>query len=287
MNNIKKFQMKALAILLVAIMIFTYGFFNTPVNATMSSPENNTEMENIFSSEELNFIENDSNLTKEGIADTVSLLDECGIEINDAEIYNDDIKLDVSILDANNTLIISSANDKMIEMEVFEGNKHDVIKIDDANNVYLDGEMIEVTEEKCVDSDEVVVNAQARYGSCPYGNANDYTYYAKNTTKNVKLAKLIARCTVAAIAIAVGVLVPGAVAAITSGAAAAIASESVLSDGDVLKIKASVYYHKTKKKFMITSSIGCQKEISSFYGTDANHRLYKKTIWLYNHVNGA
>ena len=91
MNNIKKFQMKALAILLVAIMIFTYGFFNTPVNATMSSPENNTEMENIFSSEELNFIENDSNLTKEGIADTVSLLDECGIEINDAEIYNDDM----------------------------------------------------------------------------------------------------------------------------------------------------------------------------------------------------
>lgn len=139
--------------------------------------------------------------------------------------------------------------------------------------------MIEVTEEKCVDSDEVVVNAQARYESCPYGNANDYTYYAKNTTKNVKLAKLIARCTVAAIAVAVGVLVPGAVAA--------IASESVLSDGDVLKIKASVYYHKTKKKFMITSSIGCQKEISSFCGTDANHRLYKKTIWLYNHVNGA
>lgn len=101
-------------------------------------------------------------------------------------------------------------------------------------------------------------------------------YDAKQMTKNVKLAKQIARCTVAAIAIAVGVLVPGAVAGIASGAASAIASESVLSDGDVLKIIAKVYYHKTKKKFMVTNSIGCQKEVSSFYGKNTNHRLYKK-----------
>lgn len=55
----------------------------------------------------------------------------------------------------------------------------------------------------------------------------------------------------------------------------------------VFAILMYLAYHKTKKKFMITSSIGYQKEISSFYGVDANHRLYKKTLWLYNHVNGS
>ena len=53
-------------------------------------------------------------------------------------------------------------------MEVFEGDKHNIIELDDANNLYVDGEKIEVTEEEIVDIDEISANAQARYGSCPY-----------------------------------------------------------------------------------------------------------------------
>ena len=284
MNITKKAYLKSIAILLTIIMVFTFGLFYTPVNAATKS---NTDLNRFSTNDELSALEQSDTLTDDGLHDALRFLDTCGIDINNIELNKNKLTLDVEVGDISNSIIINSANNELIKMEVFEGDKHNVIELDDANNLYVDGEKIEVTEEEIVDIDEISANAQARYGSCPYGKAADYTYYAKQTTKNVKLAKLIAKCTVATIAIAVGVLVPGAAAGITSGVASFIASEAVLSDGDVLKIKASVYYHKSKKKFMVTNSIGCQKEICSFYGKNPKHRLYKKTLWLYNHVNGA
>ena len=284
MNITKKAYLKSIAILLTIIMVFTFGLFYTPVNAATKS---NTDLNRFLTNDELSALEQSDTLTDDGLHDALRFLDTCGIDINNIELNKNKLTLDVEVGDISNSIIIKSANNELIKMEVFEGDKHNVIELDDANNLYVDGEKIEVTEEEIVDIDEISANAQARYGSCPYGKAADYTYYAKQTTKNVKLAKLIAKCTVATIAIAVGVLVPGAAAGITSGVASFIASEAVLSDGDVLKIKASVYYHKSKKKFMVTNSIGCQKEICSFYGKNPKHRLYKKTLWLYNHVNGA
>ena len=284
MNITKKAYLKSIAILLTIIMVFTFGLFYTPVNAATKS---NTDLNRFLTNDELSALEQSDTLTDDGLHDALRFLDTCGIDINNIELNKNKLTLDVEVGDISNSIIINSANNELIKMEVFEGDKHNVIELDDANNLYVDGEKIEVTEEEIVDIDEKSANAQARYGSCPYGKAADYTYYAKQTTKNVKLAKLIAKCTVATIAIAVGVLVPGAAAGITSGVASFIASEAVLSDGDVLKIKASVYYHKSKKKFMVTNSIGCQKEICSFYGKNPKHRLYKKTLWLYNHVNGA
>ena len=284
MNITKKAYLKSIAILLTIIMVFTFGLFYTPVNAATKSY---TDLNIFLTFDELSALEQSDTLTDDGLHDALRFLDTCGIDINNIELNKNKLTLDVEVGDISNSIIINSANNELIKMEVFEGDKHNVIELDDANNLYVDGEKIEVTEEEIVDIDEISANAQARYGSCPYGKAADYTYYAKQTTKNVKLAKLIAKCTVATIAIAVGVLVPGAAAGITSGVASFIASEAVLSDGDVLKIKASVYYHKSKKKFMVTNSIGCQKEICSFYGKNPKHRLYKKTLWLYNHVNGA
>ena len=284
MNITKKAYLKSIAILLTIIMVFTFGLFYTPVNAATKS---NTDLNRFLTNDELSALEQSDTLTDDGLHDALRFLDTCGIDINNIELNKNKLTLDVEVGDISNSIIINSANNELIKMEVFEGDKHNVIELDDANNLYVDGEKIEVTEEEIVDIDEISANAQARYGSCPYGKAADYTYYAKQTTKNVKLAKLIAKCTVATIAIAVGVLVPGAAAGITSGVASFIASEAVLSDGDVLIIKASVYYHKSKKKFMVTNSIGCQKEICSFYGKNPKHRLYKKTLWLYNHVNGA
>lgn len=284
MNITKKAYLKSIAILLTIIMVFSFGLFYTPVNAATKS---NTDLNRFLTNDELSALEQSDTLTDDGLHDALRFLDTCGIDINNIELNKNKLTLDVEVGDISNSIIINSANNELIKMEVFEGDKHNVIELDDANNLYVDGEKIEVTEEEIVDIDEISANAQARYGSCPYGKAADYTYYAKQTTKNVKLAKLIAKCTVATIAIAVGVLVPGAAAGITSGVASFIASEAVLSDGDVLKIKASVYYHKSKKKFMVTNSIGCQKEICSFYGKNPKHRLYKKTLWLYNHVNGA
>lgn len=284
MNITKKAYLKSIAILLTIIMVFTFGLFYTPVNAATKS---NTDLNRFLTNDELSALEQSDTLTDDGLHDALRFLDTCGIDINNIELNKNKLTLDVEVGDISNSIIINSANNELIKMEVFEGDKHNVIELDDANNLYVDGEKIEVTEEEIVNIDEISANAQARYGSCPYGKAADYTYYAKQTTKNVKLAKLIAKCTVATIAIAVGVLVPGAAAGITSGVASFIASEAVLSDGDVLKIKASVYYHKSKKKFMVTNSIGCQKEICSFYGKNPKHRLYKKTLWLYNHVNGA
>ena len=284
MNITKKAYLKSIAILLTIIMVFTFGLFYTPVNAATKS---NTDLNRFLTNDELSALEQSDTLTDDGLHDALRFLDTCGIDINNIELNKNKLTLDVEVGDISNSIIINSANNELIKMEVFEGDKHNVIELDDANNLYVDGEKIEVTEEEIVYIDEISANAQARYGSCPYGKAADYTYYAKQTTKNVKLAKLIAKCTVATIAIAVGVLVHGAAAGITSGVASFIASEAVLSDGDVLKIKASVYYHKSKKKFMVTNSIGCQKEICSFYGKNPKHRLYKKTLWLYNHVNGA
>lgn len=264
-------------------MVFTFGLFYTPVNAATKS---NTDLNRFLTNDELSALEQSDTLTDDGLHDALRFLDTCGIDINNIELNKNKLTLDVEVGDISNSIIINSANNELIKMEVFEGDKHNVIELDDANNLYVDGEKIEVTEEEIVDIDEISANAQARYGSCPYGKAADYTYYAKTTTKNIKLANKIASLTATTLGGVLGYAL-GIGGVIAGGIASDILKDAVASDGNILKSKAKVYYHKSKKKFMVTSSIGCQKETTSFYGSNANHILAKKTLWLYNHVNGA
>ena len=267
-------------------MFCALGIFYTPVNATTSAVKNNIDIEKMLTEEELAFVEREDNLTEEGLNDTLLLLEECGIDINNIEVNKNNLTLNVKVAGISDSIIVNSADDERIKMEVFEGEKHDVIEIDDANNLYIDNEKIEVTEEESINADEVVADAQARYGSCPYGKASDYTYYVKTTTKNLKLAKKIANYSATALGVILGSSF-GIVGAVAGAVASDILRDAINSDGNILKTKAKVYYHKTKKKFMVTSSIGCQKEVTSFYGANAKKVLAKKTLWLYNHVNGA
>lgn len=283
MNITKKAYLKSIAILLTIIMVFTFGLFYTPVNAATKS---NTDLNRFLTNDELSALEQSDTLTDDGLHDALRFLDTCGIDINNIELNKNKLTLDVAVGDISNSIIINSANNELIKMEVFEGDKHNVIELDDANNLYVDGEKIEVTEEEIVDIDEISANAQARYGSCPYGKTADYTYYAKTTTKNIKLANKIASLTATTLGGVLGYAL-GIGGVIAGGIASDILKDAVASDGNILKSKAKVYYHKSKKKFMVTSSIGCQKETTSFYGSNANHILAKKTLWLYNHVNGA
>ena len=134
--------------------------------------------------------------------------------------------------------------------------------------------------------DEVNANAQTRYKTCPYGKSGDYTYYAKTTTKNIKLANKIAKYS----AVALGIILGSAIKtgkALAGAIASQILEDALPSDGNILKSKAKVYYHKSKKKFMGINSIGCQKEVPSFYGANPKHVLEKRTLWLYNLVNGS
>lgn len=196
MNITKKAYLKSIAILLTIIMVFTFGLFYTPVNAATKS---NTDLNRFLTNDELSALEQSDTLTDDGLHDALRFLDTCGIDINNIELNKNKLTLDVEVGDISNSIIINSANNELIKMEVFEGDKHNVIELDDANNLYVDGEKIEVTEEEIVDIDEISANAQARYGSCPYGKAADYTYYAKTTTKNIKLANKIAKYSASAL----------------------------------------------------------------------------------------
>ena len=118
------------------------------------------------------------------------------------------------------------------------------------------------------------------------GKASKYKYYAKRVTKRIKLAKRICKYTITGLAFVIGSLSGSLQVGAASAVAADILSDAVMGDGKVIKSVAKVYYHTKKKRFMVTSSIGCQKEATRYYG-QSGRCLCTKTLWLYFHVNGA
>lgn len=275
---------KSLAVIIAITVTIAFSISTIQVNATTSVNQGTNSAENLFTEIELNCIEN-SHVNEEGIDNVIQLLESSGLDAIDARVDDGKACFDVEVGNITDVVTVETANDETIELSIVEGDKNDTIKIDDADNVYLNGTKVEVTEEETIESDEVLANAQARYATCPYGKASNYTYYAKTTKKNIKLAKTIAQYTIVAI-VAVLTYELGLVGAVASSVAGEMAKNALASDGNIIKSKAKVYYNKKKKKFMVTSSVGCQKEVTTFYGK-GSHVLSKKTLWLYNHVNGA
>ena len=109
-------------------MVFTFGLFYTPVNAATKS---NTDLNRFLTNDELSALEQSDTLTDDGLHDALRFLDTCGIDINNIELNKNKLTLDVEVGDISNSIIINSANNELIKMEVFEGDKHNVIELDD------------------------------------------------------------------------------------------------------------------------------------------------------------
>lgn len=268
----------AIAMLIPNFSEFTYAATNEIGIDTLS----NVEKENI----------NDNAIDLEVVDEAIDNFENMKIDVKNIDVNTQgEIVLNTRVKNTDSTITIAVATNNKIMFDVVEGNKKDSVMIDDAGTVFLDGQEVKIdTVEENMEGndaiDEVQANWQARYLSCPYGKASKYKYYAKRVTKRIKLAKDICKYTIVGLSSALIALLGTPLGAAGTAMAGGILADAVVGDGKVLKSVAKVYYHSKKKRFMVTSSIGCQKEATRFYG-QSGRRLYSKTLWLYFHVNGA
>lgn len=281
---------KSIFSVILAIIVATVLLIPNFEQSTTNAAENPTGIDALSAEEKANV---DSTLIDLDVADeSIDNFKAMGFEINNISIDGDgNLALATHIADTDSAITITMATDNQIAYTVVEGSKRDSVLIDDTGRVFLDGrEVIVTTEEEMVEDpsapNDVQADSQARYKSCPYGKASSYTYYAKKVTKRIQLAKKICKYTITGLSAAMGIFIGGPAAGVAATVASGILEDAITSDGDVIKSVAKVYYHAKKKKFMVESSIGCQKEATNYYGKSGRH-LYSKTLWLYSHVNGA
>ncbi len=287
---------KLLAFTLVLTLIVTLSISVIPSHAVSEkNPEQEVDSVELLSTSELSALKKSKLISEEGFNQTLDLLTESGIEINSADYSarEDIISVQATAEGVKSDIQIQKAEqDETIVLKIIENDKIDVIEFDNDGTIFLDGNpvILDYSEENCDDmQDTIEANGAYRYySSCPVSNASNYTYYAKTKTYNMKLRKLICRCTVSGIMTICSAAVGGWGAAIGSYVLSTVISEATLADGEVLKIKAKIYYHKGKKSFMVNSSQGCQKEVCDFYGA-RNKKLNKstKTLYRYYHVNAC
>ena len=203
------------------------------------------------------------------------------------------IVLNVSVDNNLAEVTINHADDKLVEFKVLENGKEDLIAFNDKGEIFSEGEKIIIDEViESTSKNEVMANSQQRVESCPYGSAAKYTYNANKTvTKSSKLPKKIVQYTITGLA---GIISSALTLGVGTGFAVTMAT-NLISDAAVNQMKTwktvgKVYYHSGKKKFMVESSIGCQKEATTGYGKKSDgswKKEYSKNIWLYLHTNGA
>ncbi len=170
----------------------------------------------------------------------------------------------------------------LTRMEVYEDNKHDTILFYDNGDIILNGNKVEVEL-----AEPIAASASNYTTYCPSGagNADDYTYYAKDKSVNyINFKAKICDLTV------------GAVIAIISGALDYGIASSVVgffgyqlvdnwrTPSKVASIKGSIYYHKQKKQFMHDSVLGCQKEILTCYEKNnykGRHTTRTQFFWMF------
>ena len=186
----------------------------------------------------------------------------------------------------NADITIKEANGNVLTYEVVEGTKKDVLSFDDAGNVTIDGERVYLIEDSEIEQ-EITMDAVNYYSSAPVSGS--YTYNSgKTATHNIALAKKLTKYTVTALVAVINSTVKGLGSVFTSIAGDLISS-AVDSDGDVLKLKGTIYYHSVKKAFMVTSSQGCHREALKSYGKTGRllgNGVIKNT-YKYVTVNGA
>lgn len=183
-------------------------------------------------------------------------------------------------------ITIKEANENILTYEVVEGAKKDVLSFDDAGEVTVDGKKVDLIEDSEMEQ-EITMDAVNYYSSAPVSGS--YTYNSgKTATHNIALAKKLAKYTVTALVAVINSKVKGLGSVFTSIAGDLISS-AVDSDGDVLKLKGTIYYHSEKKAFMVTSSQGCHREALKSYGESGrllNNGVIKNS-YKYVTVNGA
>lgn len=184
-------------------------------------------------------------------------------------------------------ITVKEANKNVLTYEIAEGSKKDLLSFDDEGNITIDGNPVYLIEDSDTQQ-EITMEAVNYYSTAPV--AGSYTYNSgKTATHNVNLAKKLAKYTVTALTAVLNSLVAGLGSSIGTSAIGDIIASAVDDDGDVLKLKGTIYYHSVKKAFMVTSSQGCHREALKSYGKTG--RLLSngaiKNTYKYVTVNGA
>lgn len=284
----RKMKIAVFVIVTAFVVAMVIPNLNKPIYVYAATNVNETDV--LSNAEKENINNREINLKI--VDETINNFENMGVDVKDVYVSKKgEIVLNTCVENTNSIITIATATNSKLVYNVAEGNKKDSVMIDDSGAVFLDGQEVKVVtiEENIGISDtidEVQANWQARYRSCPYGKASKYKYYAKRVTKKIKLAKNICKYTIVGLSAAIGSLIGTPAAGVASAVAANILADAVMGDGKVIKSIAKVYYHSKKKRFMVTSSIGCQKEATRYYG-QSGRRLCSKTLWLYFHVNGA
>lgn len=268
---------RGIAILVSVVML--YMMLGTNAYASTESPNKFTsKMLKSINIEKIDIseIENAENLM-EGAGISI-----CSRTVNDKGevVYRTDtggVKSDITI---------KEANESVLTYEVVEGSKKDLLSYDDEGNLTVNGGRIYLIED-AETQHEITMDAVNYYSTAPV--AGSYTYHSgKTASHNIALINKIASYTVAGLSSAISSAVPGLGKAVAKGLGGVI-STAIDSDGDVLKMKGTIYYHSVKKAFMVTSSQGCQKEALVSYGKTGRVLNYGElqNCYKYVTVNGA
>lgn len=182
-------------------------------------------------------------------------------------------KTGAGILYTYNTLgstILETHENGFIKYDINENEKHDILSIDDSGNLYLDGEIIEITYE--IDDDLDVPQTRAggltySYGSGPlYGKASEYTYLKSNKgIANIKLAKEIGKISLTALTVILKSVYPpaGAVAAVAKTVYSVFAAIPTKN----LSCRTKIYTHK-KYTTGNTPTGYCEKQVVTWYSKE-------------------
>lgn len=268
----KKSLLHVISICLCFIMMFTC--FANFAYANSGSLLNRTDMEIELIADDIDIntlSEVEDFIASAGITLEESIVNELGKVVFSAtcgEILSD--------------ITVNYADEEKFCITIEEGTKTDVITIFDSGIVLVDGKRISVdsTEEY----NTIVMDSINYYASPPVYTKSDYYHNSgKTATHNFQLAKNVMNYSAMGLKVALNALVPGIGTAIGEVVIDAVIAAADAGTDDYLKTTGPIYYHTTKKTFMVTSSQGCQREILSFYGKDGK-RVSGKTSDVYKYM---
>ena len=142
MKNNRILNFKVVLPVLAALIVLGAFFF---INTRPSEASKQKGPAAMLSDEELKFIEDNDQITLEGFN---FLISDLPTTTKDVEIKDGKLTLHTkNSEDIVATMTVDKAVGKNYKIEIFEGDKHDTVEIDENGDMYLDGQKVIVEEE--------------------------------------------------------------------------------------------------------------------------------------------
>lgn len=159
-------------------------------------------------------------------------------------------------------------------LDILENGKRDIVTIDSAKNIYIDGKLVEIenVEGNEISASEIVLMGGHRIywqKTAPYGKSGDYTKISSTVKKKLTYTKPLKDATVGALVslICIGLGLSSAGSLAVGFIASGVISWFGRNDpaGKAWSLKDVKYVHKSKG-FNVKSNMSVYKHVFTYYG---------------------